>query len=99
MQQDKSIVIIILWFGCYPWYFRYFLDSYKFNPSITFIIVGDNNKIHEKPDNVLTYYCSLEELNRGLSLKFGIESNISKPYKVCDIRPSIAVLFDDMIYQ
>lgn len=97
MQLDKSIVIIILWFGDYPWYFRYFLDSCKFNPSITFIIVGDNDKIHEKPDNVLTYYCSLDELNRRISLKFGIKSNVSTPYKVCDFKPTYGFLFQSEI--
>lgn len=31
-------------------------------------------------------------------MKFRIKSNVFTPYKVCDIRPNIAVLFEKIIY-
>jgi hypothetical protein len=44
LGEQKSIVILICYFGKLPWYFRYFLHSCKFNTSIDFFLISDGVK-------------------------------------------------------
>lgn len=59
----KRIAIISCWYGAYPWYFSYFINSCKHNPTIDFFIITDNRQpIPKKPVNVKVIYKTLEEI-------------------------------------
>jgi hypothetical protein len=68
----KSIALITCWYGPFPWYFPYFVFSCKFNPTVDFIIVTDNeDEIQNKPDNLKIIYTKLEDLKSNFSEKMG----------------------------
>jgi len=93
-----KIAIITCWYGPYPWYFPYFILSCKFNPTIDFIIITDNNNpIFKKPHNVKVILKSLKELKATASAKLGFTVNIDYPYKLCDYKPAYGFLFPDII--
>lgn len=83
-EFKHKIVIIICWFGNWPWYFRYFLHSVKFNPSIDFIIITDEPIIEELPKNVKLIFKSLENIRELANEKMGFDVSLSSSYKLCD---------------
>jgi hypothetical protein len=97
-MQPAKIAIIICWYGPYPWYFTYFIHSCKFNPTIDFIIITDNNEcINNQPVNVNILHKTLEEIKSIASEKLGFEVNIDYAYKLCDFKPAYGFIFQDII--
>ena len=97
MEQQK-IAILICWYGPYPWYFPYFIHSCKFNPTIDFVIITDNdNSIQNKPQNVKIIHKTLDEIKATASEKLGFAVNIDYPYKLCDFKPAYGFLFPEII--
>lgn len=98
IKQNKSIAILTCYFGKWPWYFPYFIHSCKFNPTIDFIIITDNNEpIPDKPANVKIIHKMLDEIKVTASEKLGFAVNIEYPYKLCDFKPAYGFLFSEII--
>lgn len=84
--------------GKWPWYFPYFLHSCKYNPSIDFIIITDNNNpIDNLPSNVVIIEKSLAEIEDSVSSKLGFKVAIDDPYKLCDFKPAYGFLFPEIL--
>lgn len=96
--MNKSIIIIIGYFGKMPWYFHYFLHSSKYNPDIQFYIITDQKiELNIMPPNVFSELKSLDEIRQIASQKFGFTASLNHPYKFCDFRPALAYLFPEII--
>lgn len=94
----KSIALITCWYGPFPWYFPYFVFSCKYNPTVDFIIVTDNeDEIQNKPDNFKIIYTKFEDLKSNFSEKMGFKVSLDYPYKLCDFKPAYGYLFPDII--
>ena len=97
-RLPDSIAILTCWYGSYPWYFPYFVHSCKFNPTIDFIIITDNDQpIPDKPQNVKIIYKALEEIKAIASEKLGFAVNIDYPYKLCDFKPAYGFIFSEIL--
>ena len=95
---QKSIAILTCWYGIYPWYFPYFVHSCRFNPTVDFIIITDNDEIiHNKPENIILIHRSLDELKISFEKKLGFSVSIDFPYKLCDFKPAYGYLFPEVI--
>ncbi len=93
-----SIAIVTCWYGLYPWYFPYFIHSCKFNPTIDFIIITNNDdSIQNKPQNVKIIRKTLDEIKTTASEKLGLTVHIENPYKLCDYKPAYGFLFSEII--
>jgi len=94
----KSICLISVYIGPFPWYFKLFLHSCKFNPSVDYLLFTDNPDLNLKlPKNVRIVYVSIQEINHIASSKLGFETKIVQPYKICDFKPSYGLLFDEYL--
>lgn len=94
----KKIVVITCYFGSFPWYFKYFLHSCMFNPTIDFFILTDSEQqFTNQPENVFFKKSSLKQIEELLSKKLSIKANISYPYKLCDVKPAYGFLFPEII--
>lgn len=97
-KQNKSIILLICYFGKLPWYFDYFLHSCKFNPKIHFYLITDNDLTKSQiPLNVFPVQMSLEEMKQIATSRFGFEVALEQPYKFCDFRPALAYLMPKLI--
>lgn len=95
--MDK-IIIVTCWYGEYPWYLPYYLNSCKYNSTIDFVIITDNDKkVVDLPDNVKIIYKNLSDIVKSTSEKLGFQINIDYPYKLCDFKPAYAFMFPDII--
>lgn len=96
--MQKSIAIIIGYFGDLPWYFEYFLHSCRYNPDVQFYIITDNDlDKNQIPKNVFPVRKSLKEVKDIASSKLGFVVGFEHPYKFCDLRPSLAYILPEYI--
>lgn len=99
MNQSK-IALLTCWYGPYPWYFPYYIHSCRYNPTVDFIIVTENQEvIPNKPPNVKIIYKTLQELKADFSEKLGFPVSIRYPYKLCDFKPAYGFLFNEIIQE
>lgn len=104
-MSDKSslysIAIVTCYFGPWPWYFPYFLHSCRFNPTIDFIILTDNENTNPfnyiLPDNVILHYITLHTINTHVTRKLGFKVSIKDPYKLCDFKPAYGYIFPQIL--
>jgi len=84
--------------GKLPWYFAYFIQSCKHNPSINFLIVTDDKSYFDKlPVNVKFVYKSLLEINKLATERLGFVTKIENGYKLCDFKPTYGLLFSELL--
>lgn len=94
----KKIATLTCWYGPYPWYFPYFIDSCRYNPTVDFIIITENTEfIANKSDNVIIVNKTMEELKSRFSEKLGFSVSIDHSYKLCDFKPAYGFLFPEII--
>lgn len=97
-MNQKKIAILTCWYGPYPWYFPYFIDSCSYNPSVDFFIITENEvAIPNKTDNVKIIHKTLEKLKSSFSEKLGFTVSIDYPYKLCDFKPAYGFLFHEIL--
>ena len=96
-MNSSSILFLICWQGDYPWYFPYFLHSCRYNPSIDFLILTDNDTKLELPPNVKIIPYSIEQFKTDASKILGFEVAVESDYKLCDFKPAYGFIFSDRI--
>jgi hypothetical protein len=97
-MSQKKIAMVNCYFGKLPWYFNYFVHSCKYNSTIDFFVITDDQSyVGELPDNVKLIPSTLTEINSIASKKLGFITNISDGYKLCDFKPTYGLLFNDLL--
>lgn len=93
----KSICIIVFYFGNYPWYHNYFIDSCKRNKSIDFLFFTDSVFCEIQEENIKFIPFSIDSFNFLASEKLGFNVNVLNGLKICDFRPAFGTIFNDYI--
>lgn len=96
-KHSKRIIIVVTYYGTFPWYFDYFLHSCKFNTKIDFLIVTDNPAPSGLPGNVKWLKMDLADLTTLATRKIGVPVRINFPYKLCDFKPAYGLIFADYL--
>jgi hypothetical protein len=97
-KKRPSLIILLSYFGKKPWYFYYFLNSCRCNPSIAFSLATDLDLQGEDiPKNLALRKITLHQFNRIASKKLGFSTTIKTGYKVCDFKPALGYLFPELI--
>lgn len=92
MPKTTSIIIIIPYFGQWPFWMPFFIESCRSNPDINWLLIGDCPVLERLPDNVeqrgfdFAGYCAL------ISERLDINFNPSNPYKLCDLKPALGFI-------
>lgn len=97
MRFKHKIAFIIVYFGEFPWFFKYFLHSSTYNPSIDFIIFTDNAPESVPSGNIKFIHYSIEQFNKDAGRALGIDIQIKKGYKLCDFKPAYGYIFSSLI--
>lgn len=97
MNFKHKIAIVICWYGPWPWYFKLFVHTVKFNPSVDFYFITDTKIEIELPDNIKIIVKSLCEIELLASQKLGFNVDMKTAYKLCDFKPVYGLLFEEYI--
>lgn len=93
----KSIVFIVPYFGKLPNYFKLWLESCRYNPTIDFLLFIDDKTEYNYPSNVKVNYISFNELKDIIQTHYDFKIVLPKPYKLCDFRPAFGEIFEKYI--
>lgn len=90
----KKVALIVVWYGKFPNYFDFWLESAKKNSNYDFLVFTDN--IYEKSitSNIFFFNIAQLDMQKYISERLGFNINISKPYKLCDFKPCYGYIFN-----
>jgi hypothetical protein len=90
-----SICFVIPYFGKWPFWFPFFLESCRANPSIQWILHTDCGIPDSAPDNVRVVETTFDAYCRRVSDALGISFQPKNPYKLCDLKPALGYIHQD----
>lgn len=96
-ETYSSIAIVICYYGEFPWYFKLFLKSCAYNPTVDFLIITDIEYADEIPVNVFFIQFSWDMLLQTIDEKLDLKTDIREPYKLCDFKPAYGLIFSDIL--
>lgn len=95
MNKSPSICLLMPYFGKWPFWMPFFLQSCRYNPSIDWLFFSDCGQLENCPENVRVVSMSFAQYCQTVSRSLGIEFQPGKAYKLCDIRPAFGSIHED----
>lgn len=92
MPKTPSIIIIIPYFGQWPFWMPFFIESCRANPDINWLLIGDCPALEGLPDNVKQRGFEFSSYCAFVSERLDINFNPSSPYKLCDLKPALGFI-------
>lgn len=93
----KSIAFIIPYFGKFPPYFQLWMNSCRQNPTIDFFVATDLELPEPIPQNVHKIAMTFDEVRSLIQKHFDFQISLTKPYKLCDFKPTYGLVFSDWL--
>lgn len=94
--SQPRILLFIPYFGAWPEWIDLFLETCRWNPAVDWLFLTDCPPPANWCPNVRYHPTTLAELERRAEARLGFHVPLRRPYKVCDLRLSFALLFDDL---
>lgn len=92
----EKIAIVSVYYGMLPPYYRLWLRSCEYNPTIDFYIVTDI-EVENLPKNVHIINLSFTEFHALAEKKLGRKVCLDAPYKLCDYKPLYGEILEDYL--
>jgi len=93
----KSICLIMPYFGEFPPWFKFWLKTCEYNPTVEWFFLTDQDFPENCPPNVKHFKADLEYFNQLATSTLGFDINLTFPYKICDLRPAFGKIFQQVI--
>ena len=93
----KKICFIIPFFGEWPKWFDFYLQSCSFNKDINWLFFTDCLIPENSPVNVTFKKFSFEEFDELASEKLNLKIKVKNFYKLCDFKPAYGIIFEDYL--
>lgn len=92
-----SIRFLIPYFGQWPFWFEFFMEGCRRNPSIDWLLFTDCAIPTNAPDNMQFVSISFAEYCALVSTRLEIDFRPANPYKLCDIKPALGAVHADVL--
>lgn len=96
MKKNIKVCIMGIYLGELPKYFPIWLRSCENNSTIDFIVISDQKKQYDIPNNVRIINMTLEQIKQKASEKLNFNVTIDTPFKLCDYKPAYGFIFEEM---
>jgi hypothetical protein len=96
-EKLSSICIVIPYFGKWPPWMQFYILTCAHNKTINWIFFTDCGPIEMCPQNVNVINISFEEYCDLVSQRLQISFNPKLPYKLCDIKPLLGYIHEELI--
>lgn len=93
----SKIIILMPYFGKWPFWMELFIEGCRRNPTIDWYFISDCGKPPHCPDNVFYQEMSFSDYKKLVSEKLSIQFEPESAYKVCDIRPAFGFLHAELV--
>lgn len=85
------------YFGCWPKWFPFYLESCRWNPTIDWLFFTDCPIPNNSPPNVRFIDLSYSEYQQLISKRLNINFEVKSAYKLCDIKPTYGFLHQEYL--
>lgn len=94
-MNPARIRFIIPYFGKWPFWMPFFLESCRFNPDIDWLFFTDCGVPPDAPSNVRFIPLSFGQYCENVSQRLGIAFAPTLPYKLCDLKPALGFVHSE----
>lgn len=94
-MSAPSIRFLIPYFGKWPAWMPFFVESCRWNPTIEWFFYTDCGPIPNCPDNIRVRMMSFDQYCNHVSSVLGIKFRPDSPYKLCDLKPAYGYIHQD----
>tara|TARA_R110001583_G_scaffold194720_3_gene366590 strand:- start:139567 stop:140460 length:894 start_codon:yes stop_codon:yes gene_type:complete len=95
LQSPPSLCFVVPYFGRWPFWMPFFLESCRANPSIDWLLFSDCGQVEHCPPNVRIMDVGYDEYCARVSRTLGIEFAPQNPYKLCDLKPALGHIHEE----
>lgn len=95
-NQRPWLIMLCFYFGKWPAWINFFIENCKWNPDVHWRIYTDCGEPENNATNVDCITISFDDYKALVRSRFGIAFDPVHPYKLCDLRPALA-LFTNLI--
>ncbi len=95
--MSHSIAMVIVYFGAWPPWINFFVESCRSNASIDWFLITDCDPPENRPPNVHIETTSFADYKALVGEALGIRFDPQDSYKVCDVRPAFGVIHREML--
>lgn len=95
--MKHRIAILIPYFGPWPEWIDFFIETCRSNSSIDWIVFNDQPPPENRAPNVRHVTISFEDYCSQLTEALGLRVGAETPYKLCDIRPALGFVHADLL--
>lgn len=93
----KKICLIVAWMGPFNDSFRLWMESVRWNETIDFYMITDQEPLENTPDNLFFVKKTLPQVKKIFEEKLGMKVCLKQPYKLCDFKPVWWMLVEDKL--
>lgn len=97
INSTPRILFVIPYFGNWPFWMPFFLESCRRNPDIDWLLFSDCGTPDNLPPNVRVELISYLEYCQLVSDRLGINFAPVHAYKLCDIKPALGYIHADRL--
>lgn len=96
-KSTPRILFVIPYFGQWPFWMPFFLESCRRNADIDWLLFSDCGVPDDLPANVCVETISYADYCRLVSARLGIDFAPEHAYKLCDIKPALGHIHEDRL--
>lgn len=87
-MKQPTIRFLIPYFGKWPKWMPFFVETLRWNPSIDWYFFTDCGPIPNCPENIRVFHTTFALYCKRVSEALGIDFKPDDPYKLCDLKPA-----------
>ena len=89
---QKKIILLMPYFGQFPEWFAFYLESCRWNPTIDWLFFTDCLVPENAPANVRFVSISFQDYQELVSDRLGIVFKTESSYTLCNLRPALGLI-------
>ena len=90
----RPLILISPWFGRWPEWIEFFIESCKWNPEVDWLTPTDQPPPENVAANVRYQRLSFDDYKRRAGSALGVDLAKMTPYKLCDLRPFFGLVHE-----
>ncbi|MGH6923850.1 MAG: DUF6625 family protein [Propylenella sp.] len=91
--MQKPLILFAQWFGPWPEWIEFFVESCKWNRDIDWLIFTDQVAPENQAPNLRYEKVSFEDHKARISAAIGLDLSHASPLKLCDLKPTLGHVF------
>jgi hypothetical protein len=95
--MGSKLAVIIPWFGPWPAWINFFVESCRWNRTIRWFLLSDQAPPENRAPNITHERIAFEDYRDLLSEALEIQLGALEPYKLCDLRPALPLVHSAML--